>query len=55
MSCFLQPISVLDELYQSVHEARRRRAVYDIVVEGDRQIEHVAQASRAPRSRLACE
>jgi hypothetical protein len=32
----LQPIAALNEFHQSFHEARRRSAVDDIVVEGDR-------------------
>jgi hypothetical protein len=39
----LQPVSALDELYQSFHEARCRGAVDDIVVEGDRQVEQVTR------------
>jgi hypothetical protein len=39
----IQPVAALDELYQSFNEARRRSAVYDIVVEGDRQVEQVAR------------
>ena len=39
----LQPVSALDEFYKSFHKARFRRAIHDIVVEGDRQIEHVAR------------
>ena len=32
-----------DEFYQSFHETRCWCTVYDIVVEGDRQIEHVTR------------
>jgi hypothetical protein len=39
----LQSVSALDELYESFHEPRCRRAIHDIVVEGDCQIEHVAR------------
>jgi hypothetical protein len=39
----LQSVSTLDELYKSFHEPRCRRAIHDIVVEGDCQIEHVAR------------
>jgi hypothetical protein len=42
LSHLLQPVSALDEFYQSFHETRCWCAVYDIVVEGDRQVEHVA-------------
>jgi hypothetical protein len=43
LSHLLQPVSAFDELYQSFHEARCRSTVDDIVVEGDRQVEHVAR------------
>lgn len=43
MSHLLQPVSAFDELYQSFHEARCRSTIDDIVVEGDRQVEHVAR------------
>jgi hypothetical protein len=42
-AALLQPVSAPDEFYKSFHKARCRRAIHDIVVEGDRQIEHVAQ------------
>ena len=38
-----QPVSALDELYKSLHKPRRRCAVHDVVVKGDRQVEHVAR------------
>jgi hypothetical protein len=41
VSSLLQPVSALDELYESFHEPRRRSAIDNIVVKGHRQIEHV--------------
>ena len=43
MPRLLQPVSALDELNQSFDKPRCRRAIYYIVVEGNRQIEHVAR------------
>jgi hypothetical protein len=39
----LQPVSALNELHQSLYEPRCWRAIHDIVVEGDSQIEDVAR------------
>jgi hypothetical protein len=39
----LPPVSALNELDEAVHEPRRRRAVHNVVVEGDSQTKQVAR------------
>jgi hypothetical protein len=39
----LQSVPTFNEVDQSLHEARRRGAVYDVMVEGDCQVEEVAR------------
>jgi hypothetical protein len=39
----LQPVPTFNEVDQSLHEARRGGAVYDVMVEGDCQVEEIAR------------